>query len=304
MPNRRRADLLRQDGVERKSGRDSPPPDRGREVGLYPTAKDQPIAYATTMRTSRNSRNLNPAASGSDLMDSETDNWSRRYLTELRRYLKLGGKASLAPALRLGRRAATLKMETLDVVKIHEEAVKALPASDTGQKTKGLHRAREFFAEVIVPIEQTHPAAQQAELRVKQLEQKLRLRTREATEKNRHLERTVVQRQAAEEALKRSAAHRDKLLAEAQRLQTQLRRMMRQIEAAKERERKKTGRQLDNETAQTLLAIHMRLAMLKTASRDDTENLQKEIDESQRLVDDLSVKIDFLNRIFENINET
>jgi signal transduction histidine kinase len=236
-------------------------------------------------------------------MNADTAKWSRRYQAALHRHLQQGPEASLAPALKLGRQAAALGMETLDVIRIHEEALKTLPAPDgspgTRPKQERIDQAREFFAEATVPIEQTHAPAVENAARMEQLALELQRRTEEATETSRRLEQTVIDRRTAEAALTKSAAHRAKLVAEARRLQTQLRRMTREIQSAQERERRKTGRHLNNEVAQTLLAIHIRLLSLQAAAKNDSETLQNEIDETKRLVDVLVVKIQPLTRILE-----
>src|SRR5206468_10017707 len=54
---------------------------------------------------------------------------SRRYVTALRKHLKQGPRASLQPARGLGRQAVAIGLETLDVARIHEEALATLEAS-------------------------------------------------------------------------------------------------------------------------------------------------------------------------------
>ena len=63
-----------------------------------------------------------------------------------------------------------------------------------------------------------------------------------------------------------------------------MRHLTRKILSAQEDERQKTSRQLHDEIAQTLLAINVRLLTLKKAAKANTENLKKEIAETQRLV--------------------
>ena len=59
-------------------------------------------------------------------MKRKIDALSRRYQAALRSYLKKGPRASLQPAQRLGRRAMTLGLETLDLARIHAGALIAL----------------------------------------------------------------------------------------------------------------------------------------------------------------------------------
>ena len=141
-----------------------------------------------------------------------------------------------------------------------------------------------FFAEAIVPIEKTHRTALKTDIRINQLTQTLRRRTAESSASTRHLKRGIVRRHAAEAALKVSEKHHRKLLQESRRLQKLLRDQTRAMLAAQETERQKSSHQLHDEIAQTLLAIDVRLLALKKAAHTNTETLNKEIAETQRLV--------------------
>jgi signal transduction histidine kinase len=72
-------------------------------------------------------------------------------------------------------------------------------------------------------------------------------------------------------------------LAEAERLQRQLRHQTRERLSAQEDERQKLGRELRNEVGQALLAIDLSLLALKTWANAGTGQLQKEIANAQRL---------------------
>ncbi|MCX7010339.1 MAG: histidine kinase [Kiritimatiellaeota bacterium] len=216
-------------------------------------------------------------------MNAKQNHWSRLYQTALSKHLK---KVNLRPALELGCQAATLGLETLDVARIHEQILVKLvaPGGSIRSRQKAISRAERFFAEAIVPIEKTHSAALQTDVRVQQLSQTLRRRTVESSASTRHLEQGIVRRQAAETALTVSGKHRLKLLQEARALQQRLLVQTRKMLAAQETERQKNSHQLHDEIAQILLAIHVRLLTLKTSSQANTENLKKEIAETQRLV--------------------
>lgn len=218
--------------------------------------------------------------------NAETAVWAKRYQTALRRYLRSGTGAKPPSNLRLGRQAATAGIETLDVVRIHEQALAAVAAADLAGIVPGqaLDLAKLFFAEVIVPIEQTHPAARQADARVKQLTRALRRRTQETVTIRQQLSRSVARRRVAEAALEKSGEHRAKLLSDARRLQGRLRRLTRGMLEAQEDERRQTSKQLYDAIAQSLLAIDLKLLTLRMASKASTRNLKKEIDETQRLV--------------------
>lgn len=224
--------------------------------------------------------------------------WSRRYQAALRKHLAPGPEGSLQTAFRLGRQAVALGLETLDVARIHERALMTLvlPGGSSRTRERAIARAKSFFAEAIVPIERTHRAALKADVRFHQLAQTLRRRSVESSASNRHLERGIVQRQAAEAALKKSGKHRIGLLQESRRLQKSLRDQTRAMLSAQENERQKASRQLQDEIAQTLLAIDVRLLTLKNAAKAKTGTLKKEIAETQRLVRQSVKMIDRLSR--------
>ncbi len=239
-------------------------------------------------------------------MNAEATAWSRRYGTALRRYLDRGPSADPRPALRLGRRAVALGMQTLDVVGIHEQVLTMLaPLGGSPRDLRGMaDRARTFFAEAIVPIEETHRAAREAGARVNRLTQVLRRRTREALARRRQLERGIAQRQAAEAALRKSGKHRAALLAEARRLQAHLRHLAREILSAQEVERRETSRQLHDEVAQALLAVNVRLLTLRMAAKVSIRSLKKEVAETQRLVKESRKTIHRLSHGSEGKHET
>lgn len=237
-------------------------------------------------------------------MNAETASWARRYETALRRYLRSGTSPNPPSALRLGSRAVALGIETLDVVRIHGQALSSLSTSGGPPGSRTEKMAQAFFAETIVPIEKTHPAALKANARVERLTRTLRQRTQEAQLSHRQLKRGVVRRQAAEAALQKSGEHSDKLLAEARRQQGRLRRLTREILKAQEDERRKTSRQLHDELAQALLAINLKLLSLRMASQIDTRNLRKEIADTERLVIQLKSTIRGLSHEGERDHET
>jgi signal transduction histidine kinase len=213
---------------------------------------------------------------------------SRRYVAALRKHLKQGPQASLQPALGLGRQAAALGLETLDVARIHEGALATLEASSSRDGI--IKRAGIFFAEAITPIEKTHRAALKANARLNQLNNTLGRRTVHLAASNRSLKQGIVRRKAVEQALKKSAGHYARLLKKSRRLQEYLQHLTHQILSAQEDKRKKISRELHDEVAQTLLGINVRLLTLKKAAAVNTGGLKKEIASTQRLVEK-SVKI-------------
>jgi signal transduction histidine kinase len=208
---------------------------------------------------------------------------SRRYLTALRKHLKQGPLAGLQPARVLGRQAVAIGLETLDVARIHEEAIATLEASSSRDGI--IERADIFFTEAVTPIEKTHLTAIKTNLRLRQLNKTLDRRKVELAASNRLLKQGVAQRKAVEAALKKRAEHSEKLLQESRRLQRHLQHLARKILSSQEDNRKKASRDLNDDIAQTLLGINVRLLTLKKEAAVNADELKKEIVSTQRLVD-------------------
>ena len=207
---------------------------------------------------------------------------SQQYLSALRKHLLQGARADLQPALRLGRRAVSLGLETLQLARLHEQAVAELHLSfgrDGIDK-----RAEAFFAEALTPIVETHRAAQHSKIELKRLGETLKGRTLELAAANRQLQRGVARRKSVEAALKTSGENYARLLRESLQLQEGLRQLTHRVLASQEEDRKKISLELQNEIAQTLLGIKVRLLSLKLEARHNTTGLKKEIASTQRLV--------------------
>ncbi len=226
-------------------------------------------------------------------MNAETSGWARRYGKALGRYLELGPAASPRSARRLGGQAAALGLETLDVARIHRQALVDLnlPQGRPKAEAETIARAEAFFVETIFPIEKTHPAARQADIRVRELTEQLKLRNEQSSAAQQRLDLNVTRRRAAEEELKASGRRRDQLLRDSRRLRDLLRRQMSEMLKAREDDRKKTSRRLHDEIAQTLAAINVRLAALEEMTRTGTARLEKEVALTQRLVGESARKI-------------
>jgi signal transduction histidine kinase len=206
----------------------------------------------------------------------------QRYVAALRKHLNEGPSASLLPALGLGRRAVMLGLATLDLARIHEQAAATLglPSGKSGYAKQ----AEIFFAEAIVPIVQTHQAARRSEVDLHQLNETLNRRTLELSDANRRLQRGIVRRKTAEAALKQNSVRYGRLLKESVKFQEELRQLTRRLMVSQEDERRKISLELQDEIAQNLLGINVRLVSLKQKARKNTRGLKKEIASTQRLV--------------------
>jgi len=219
--------------------------------------------------------------------DDEQVAWARRYRRAVRRFLQQGPSANPRPAVRLGRQAVDLGLETLDVARIHAQALTGLASLSGASRTTGhkiIGRAESFFTLAIVPIEATHSATLESETRIVQLAKTLRRSSQESSAVDRELKRATAKRREAEAALKKSAERHAKLLAEAEELQNHLRHRLRDILLTQEDERDCTSRELRNEVAQALVAIDLSLLALKTSADVNREKLEKGIAKAQRLI--------------------
>jgi signal transduction histidine kinase len=215
-------------------------------------------------------------------MKQKLNGLSQRYVTALEKHLKAGPRASLQPALALGRRAVVLGLETLELARIHERALVTVEAASG--KDGFVKRAEIFFTEALIPIVETHRAARQSKIQLNQMNETLGRRTVELAATHRQLKRGVIRRKCVEAALKKSGVHYARLLKESLQLQEGLRQLTHQVLVAQEDERKKISCELQNEIAQTLLGINVRLLSLKQEARNNTNGLKKEIASTQRLV--------------------
>ena len=204
---------------------------------------------------------------------------SRQYLVALRKHVKQGPGGNLQAAHRLGCEAVGLGLETLDVARMHARALATLE----GASRDGIIKPAEiFFTEAITPIEKTHRAAIKTKARLTQVHQRLHRRTVALAATNRSLKQSIVRRKSAEEALRKSGLNAKKLLAESRGLQKHLQHLAHQILSAQEHQRRKISNDLQDEIAQTLLGINVRLVTLKEGAA--AEGLQKEIASTRRLV--------------------
>jgi signal transduction histidine kinase len=223
---------------------------------------------------------------------------SQAYAAALRKHLRQGPATNLRPAREFGRAAGDLGMETLDVAKIHARALATLEGASRDGIIK---QAEVFFTEAITPIEKRHSAALKTKAHLNQVHEKLDQRTVDLAATNRFLKRSIARRKSAEKALEKSARDAGKLLEESRHLQKHLQRLTHRILAAQENKRKRISRTLQNEIAQTLLGINMRLFALRKEAA--AEALQKEIAATRRLVDNSMKSIKGFAREFANYHE-
>jgi len=213
--------------------------------------------------------------------------FSIRYRAALLSYLQQGRQAGLEPARGLGSQALAAGLQTLELAQLHEQTLvkEVLPGCPAGQRAALIRRAGIFFTEAITPIETTHRGSREAAVQLNQIVEMLSQRTVELAASNVELQEEILQRKAAEAALKQSERHYSQLLEQSDHMQEQLRRLSRQILSAQEEERKEISRELHDVIAQTLTGINVRLAALKKEAALNTKGLDRNIARTQRLVE-------------------
>ncbi len=221
------------------------------------------------------------------MSESLLSHLSDHYLTALRAHLEQDRETSLPPAHELGTEAVNMGLETLDLAKVHHQALETLIQPDCSLVTRNemTIRAGEFFTEANVPIEKTHRSALEAAADLLQLQERLGQRTLDLADSNRDLQQGITERLSAEAALESSERISSQLLKESSLLEQQMKNMTRQILAADELERKKMSLQLHDDIGQTLLGIHVRLLALKKQVTAGHVSLAQEIATTQRLVE-------------------
>ena len=207
---------------------------------------------------------------------------SQQYETALEKHLKLGPGAGLTPALKLGRAAAAAKLDTLELARIHQQAMVALGLSE---KKNGFNKlAGIFFAEANTLITQEHRTAQEGKANLSRTQAALGLRTEELAVSNRELLRGVAQRKVMQDAAEKNGDHYKSSLKESLELQKRLRKLTHRVMVEQEDERANISRELQDEIAQTLLGINVRLLSLKQHARSNSKVLKEEIAKTQQLV--------------------
>lgn len=208
-----------------------------------------------------------------------------RYLKALSRHIR--DDAGTKQNRSLGDHAVAIGLETLDLARIHDQALaKLLPAAASStERAEMTTQAGAFFTEAVIPLEETHRIALEASAHLVEIIETLGKRTEELAGSKRDLKEETSQRVASEAALKNSQEAFDILLRESRVLEQQLKAMAHQILAANEQEKRLVSGQLRDEIAQTLLGLHVRLLALKQEVTDSHASITQEIAATQQLVE-------------------
>ncbi|MFT5105548.1 MAG: signal transduction histidine kinase [Verrucomicrobiales bacterium] len=218
-------------------------------------------------------------------------------------HLEEDAEAVPVDAKTLGLLAVKIGLETLDLAKVHEEALIAIVSpSETASVRKTLiRRAGQFFAEAITPIELTHRGALEANDHLKVMVDELTHRTDELTESNQQLLNEINQRKTLEESLRASEQTYRQLLKKSCAFQDELRLLSRRLLSVQEEERKRISRELHDLIAQTLTGINLQLALIKSKAVSDVEEFHQKIELTQQLIEK---SVDAVHRFARDLRPT
>lgn len=201
-----------------------------------------------------------------------------------------------AAARELGEEASNLRLSLVDITRLHSRLLDGFLAASTTPPAEWIAKlltpANRFLIDVLSPLEarQRQQATPVRGNEVRRLGIKLLQRTAALQAVQEKLRREIAQRKSGEKKILEGAQHYSQLLLEAQRLQSQSRRVAHQVLLAQEAERKEISRELHDEVVQILAGINVQLATLKEASAINSRSLRTRISKTQRLVEQ-SVRI-------------
>ena len=152
-------------------------------------------------------------------------------------------------------------------------------------QAEGGRRAAVFFAETLVPMEKTHTGALKVDADIHQLNATLDQRILDLAEAHRELRLQVTGRQTAETALRNSEHALSLASIDTLDQEENLHHCAREILSATEVERNVTSLHLNDEIAQTLLGINLRMLALKEEIQANDVNLRGEIEATECMID-------------------
>jgi hypothetical protein len=232
--------------------------------------------------------------------------WSVRYFSALHAAVMAASTEEAAErALELGSQAAVLGLGTLDLARLHEEALtELLPGDgDVEGESRLVGRAAVFFNAVLLPIEQTHAGVMRVETGILKVKGELKKRSIELVEAGRKLKVGIAKRKVADGFLKTSREKSARLLKQSHVLEGELKAVTQKLFDTHETKRMTMSVRLHEEIAVTLLAIHVRLLALKKEAFINEAGLTQEIATASRLVKQSVKTIHHFNREFGTQHE-
>ena len=133
------------------------------------------------------------------------DELSKLYTAALQNYLTVEGEEALHMGYELGRKAVREGLGILDVARIHQQAsiTAMLPTLALAQNQRQLQAVESFFMEALSPFEAHQRGFRQANIALRELNEKLERRAAELAATNRELSHEISRRKASEEMWKR-----------------------------------------------------------------------------------------------------
>ena len=219
--------------------------------------------------------------------------FNTRYLDALRVYYKDATAEALRAAVVLGQDAAADGLSRQEMAKIHDEALTFIlqPGCTPDHGRKVLSRTSSFFNAAVQAMENANTVAASDLLKVSAVNVELVQRTLDLAESHREVLEVTKQHKVSESALAANEAATVLLLKESQQLESKLHEMTRTILSANEDEKKAISVKLQDEIAQTLLGIHVRMLALKGEVAANNDDLAREISITQRLVEESTASI-------------
>jgi signal transduction histidine kinase len=172
----------------------------------------------------------------------------------------------------MGRDALALGLGTRELARIHEQALTAMESSS--RKPGKIRRAESFFTKASTPIVEVHHREPVNTITLNKPKDMTDRRAAELEATNRKLQRGIIRRKVKSDAFQKTGAHQNECLGEALGLQKRLQRGLHQVLAAQEDERRRISHELQDEIAQTLLGINVRLLSLRQKARSRTKGLK------------------------------
>jgi len=205
-------------------------------------------------------------------MNNQLPTLSKDYAATLRQYLTNQREAALERAYELGRTASLEGLGILDMARVHQEALAELIRIPAGPKIdeEVLKSAETLLFEALSPFEAAHRGFRELNDRLQ--------------ERNRELEAEVSERKRAEDALRQSEMHYQRLFNEARDMQESLRGLSNQILRTQEDERKRISRELHDEVGQSLTAISVTLTRLTNNGADYSSLTAESLAHTQKLL--------------------
>jgi signal transduction histidine kinase len=214
--------------------------------------------------------------------------FTRHYHGALRDHLAPAGPDGLAVARKLGGEAVLLGLETLELAKMHRAALATLLPDGVppGKRDALTARAADFFAEANTAIVSERRLAVEAEAGLAELRAALGQKPEDPVKR-------LGPGGDADNDLPISDSQAAALLEETDQLQRRMQEMMRRVLTSQEEERRRMSLTLQDEIAQMLLGIQVRLLALKSEASVNKTAFQKELAITRRLVQD---SVDTINR--------